>query len=140
MKSRKRKQKTGIPTGNAGEYFVIGEILRRGFDAQLADRNTKGYDMLVGRSNEATMRKIQVKTARSRSWWVNRADFQGERLSRVTVYVLLGRDIKKPVRFFIAKNSHLKKHFKKPHQWKYHGFMSFNVVEPYENQWDILLK
>jgi hypothetical protein len=40
-----KKRKSGIPTGNAGEYFVMGEILRRGFDAQLADRNTKGYDM-----------------------------------------------------------------------------------------------
>ena len=25
----------------------MGELLRRGFDAQLADHNTKGYDMLV---------------------------------------------------------------------------------------------
>ena len=30
--------------GNAGEYFVMGELLRRGYDAQLADRNTKGYE------------------------------------------------------------------------------------------------
>src|SRR5215467_10838926 len=36
-----KKRKSGIPTGNAGEYFVMGELLRRGFDAQLADRNTK---------------------------------------------------------------------------------------------------
>ena len=41
-----KKRKSGIPTGNAGEYFVMGELLRRGFDAQLADRNTKGYDLL----------------------------------------------------------------------------------------------
>lgn len=140
MKSGKRKQKTGIPTGNAGEYFVMGEMLRRGFDAQLADRNTKGYDMLVGRSEEANLRKVQVKTARSSSWWVNCADFQGERLSRVTVYVLLGRDIKKPIRFFIAKNRELRKHFNRPHQWKHHGFMSLKVVEPYENRWSTLLK
>lgn len=45
----KKKRKSGIPTGNAGEYFVMGELLRRGFDAQLADRNTKGYDLLVAR-------------------------------------------------------------------------------------------
>lgn len=118
----------------------MGELLRRGFDAQLADRNTKGYDMLVGRSEEATLRKVQVKAARSPSWWVNRADFKGQRLRRATVYVLLGRNSKKPVRFFIAKNSNLKKHFKKPHQWKHHGFMSLKSVEPYENRWDTLSK
>jgi hypothetical protein len=44
----KKKRKPGIPTVNAGEYFVMGELLRRGHDAQLADRNTKGYDLLVG--------------------------------------------------------------------------------------------
>jgi hypothetical protein len=36
-----KKRKSGIPTGNAGEYLVMGELLRRGFDAQIADRNTK---------------------------------------------------------------------------------------------------
>jgi hypothetical protein len=45
----KKKRRSGIPTGNAGEYFVMGELLRRGYDAQLADRNTKGYDVLVDR-------------------------------------------------------------------------------------------
>jgi hypothetical protein len=25
-----KKRKSGIPTGNAGEYFVMGELLRRG--------------------------------------------------------------------------------------------------------------
>jgi hypothetical protein len=135
-----KKRKSGIPTGNAGEYFVMGELLRRGFDAQLADRNTKGYDMLVGRSEEATLRKLQVKTARAPSWWVNRLDFKGQRLRRVTVYVLLGRDSKKPVRFFIAKNRDLKKHLNRPHQWKHYGFMSMKVVQQYEDRWNALLE
>jgi hypothetical protein len=139
MAAKTKKRKSGIPTGNAGEYFVMGELLRQGFDAQLADRNTKGYDMLVGRPEKDTLSKVQVKTARSPSWWVNRADFKGPRLRRATVYVLLGRDSKKPVRFFIAKNRDLKKHFKKPHQWKHHGFMSMKVVEKYEDRWNALL-
>jgi hypothetical protein len=57
-----RKRKSGIPTGNAGEYFVMGELLRQGFDAQLADRNTKGYDLLIGRVGDQKLSKIQVKT------------------------------------------------------------------------------
>ena len=48
------KRRSGIPTGNAGEYFVMGELLRRGYDAQLADRNTKGYDVLIGRPDDKT--------------------------------------------------------------------------------------
>ncbi len=29
----KKKRNFGIPTGNTGEYLVMGELLRRGFDA-----------------------------------------------------------------------------------------------------------
>ncbi len=43
---------SGIPTGNAGEYFVMGELLRRGLDAQLADRNTKA-DSTAGSITDA---------------------------------------------------------------------------------------
>lgn len=93
--TKPKKRKSGTPTGNAGEYFVMGELLRRGFDAQLADRNTQGYDLLVGRSKEPTLRKVQVKTVRAQPWYVSTADFDGELLDRVTM---------KPVRFFIAKN------------------------------------
>jgi hypothetical protein len=55
----KKKRKSGIPTGNAGEYLVMGELLRRGFDAQLADRNTKGYDLLVGSDKSEILEKFK---------------------------------------------------------------------------------
>jgi len=86
-----KKRRSGIPTGNAGEYFVMGELLRRGYDAQLADRNTKGYDLLVGHADTtADMRKVQVKTVRLPPWYVNRASFEGKAANQVTVYVLVG--------------------------------------------------
>jgi hypothetical protein len=136
-----KKRKSGIPTGNAGEYFVMGELLRQGFDAQLADRNTKGYDLLVGRSDEPTLRKVQVKTVRAQPWYVNRASFSKERLDQVTVYVLLGaQDSKKPIRFFIAKNRTLAKYVDRPSGWNNHGFMSMKAVEQYEGRWDTLLR
>ena len=58
-----RKRKSGIPTGNAGEYFVMGELLKRGYDAQLADRNTKGYDVLVGKETDKELRKCTNKNS-----------------------------------------------------------------------------
>ena len=134
----KKKRKSGIPTGNAGEYFVMGELLRRGFDAQLADRNTKGYDLLVGRSDEASLRKVQVKTVRVQPWYVSGSDFEDDRLDRITVYVLLGsQDCKTPVRFFIAKNRDLAEHVHHPAGW-YNGFMPMKVIERYENEWTAL--
>jgi len=135
-----KKRRSGIPTGNAGEYFVMGELLRRGFDAQLADRNTQGYDLLVGRPKDLSLRKVQVKTVRAQPWYVNLADFEGERLEQATIYVLLGKeDGSKSVRYFIAKNSVLKAQVHKPADWKTNGFMPFKAVEQYEDQWDSLL-
>jgi hypothetical protein len=135
-----KKHKSGIPTGNAGEYFVMGELLRRSFDAQLADRNTKGYDLLVERSDEPALRKVQVKTVRSQPWYINTGDFQDDLLDRVTIYVLLGpEDSRKPVRFFIAKNRDLEGRVHRPWGWKEHGFMQMKAVEEYENQWAALL-
>lgn len=108
MLNQLQRRKSGIPTGNAGEYFVMGELLRRGFDAQLADRNTKGYDLVVGRSRDldSPMQKLQVKTVRAAPWYVKLSDFKTDGSTRITVYVLLGaEDGKKAVRYFIARNS-----------------------------------
>ena len=139
MATQIKKRKSGIPTGNAGEYFVMGELLRRGFDAQLADRNTKGYDMLVGSPEQPSLRKVQVKTVRAQPWYVKIASFKGEHLNQVTVYVLLGpEDGAKSVRFFIAKNRQLAKHVHRPPGWKQKGFMSMRAVKDYENRWDAL--
>jgi len=56
-----KKRRSGIPTGNAGEYSAMGELLRRGFDAQLADRNAKGYDLLVGSPEEPKNMRRRTK-------------------------------------------------------------------------------
>jgi len=138
---RARKRKSGIPTGNAGEYFVMGELLRQGFDAQLADRNTKSYDLLVGRPEDPSLRKVRVKTVRSQPWYVNLADFEGDSLTQVTVYVLIGGESGKGrVRFFIAKNRDVAKHVHRPPGWKKHGFMPIKALEEYEDHWDRLLE
>ena len=146
MKKQNKKRESGIPTGNAGEYFVMGELLRRGFDAQIAGRNTKGYDLLAGSEEESSLRKVQVKTVRSQPWYVKTAAFN-EHPNQVTIYVLLGpKDGNGPVRFFMAKNCDVKKCIHYPvnrttgKPWKENGFMPMKAVEPYEDRWEALRK
>jgi hypothetical protein len=82
----------------------MGELLRRGYDAQLADRNTKGYDMLVGRPADKKLQKVQVKTVRTPPWYVKTASFEGPLRNQVTIYVILGKeDGQKPVRYSSPK-------------------------------------
>jgi hypothetical protein len=133
-----KKRKSGIPSGNAGEYLVTGELLRRGFDAQLADRNTKGYDLLAGRANRR-MRRIQVKTVRTAPWYISRSSFVGDLLNQVTIYVLLGPEERQnPPRYFIAKNIDVAAHAHYPQGWEKNGFLNLKAVEHYEDAWSTL--
>ena len=135
----KKKKLPGTPTGNAGEYFVMGELLRRGFDAQLADRNTKGYDVLVGRAEEKSLQKVQIKSVRSPPWYVRSKDFDANAAVQVTIYVLIGPpDGNKPIRFFITQNRDLATSVHRPPKWKDHGFMDLKAIEQYEGQWETL--
>jgi hypothetical protein len=142
--SNKKKRRSGIPTGNAGEYFVMGELLRRGYDAQLADRNTKGYDLLVGRPGTRTpMRKVQVKSVRAPPWYVSQRSFKGDAAGQVTVYVLIGPEAaRNPVRYFIAKNRAVARHVHTPAGWKDGAFLRIKALadnEVKETGWDAIL-
>lgn len=134
-----RRRKSGIPTGNAGEYFVMGELLRQGYDAQLADRNTKDYDLLVGRPEDRKLHKVQVKSVRTQPWYINLNDFEGPALNRVTIYVLIGPErSSKPIRYFVAKNRDLAGQVHRPSGWAKHGFMNIKALEKYEGHWDLV--
>jgi len=114
----------------------MGELLRRGFDAQLADRNTKGSDILAG-PELGEMKRVQVKTVRTQPWFVRRESFEEALADQITVYVLLA-DGSKPVRFFIARNRDLAEHVHYPPGWKAQGFMRIKAVEQYENRWTLI--
>ena len=139
----KKKRKSGIPTGNAGEYFVMGELLRRGYDAQLADRNTAAYDLLVGRPTDKALRKAQVKSVRAAPWFVRQSSFVGEALDDITVYVLIGpENALRPVRYFIAKNRDVAANVDYPKAWKENAsaFLPLKGMEAHENKWDLLFE
>lgn len=57
---------TGL-SGVAGEYFVAGELSRRGYIASITLRNTRGVDILVSGRDAARSAGIQVKTNQSSS-------------------------------------------------------------------------
>ncbi len=64
---------TGL-SGVAGEYFVAGELSRRGFIASITLRNTRGVDILVAGCDTARSAGIQVKTNQGseKGWLLNK--------------------------------------------------------------------
>ena len=114
----------------------MGELLRRGYDAQLADRNTKGYDLLAGSAETDSLEKIQVKTVRSAPWYVRVSQLQR---SGITIFVLLGSaKATEPVRFFVTRNEDVAHCIQRPSGWEENGFMRLTNVQSYEGRWDIL--
>ncbi len=129
----RRKRKSRVP---AGEDLVIGELLRRGFEAQYSDR--KEHVLLV-RANDSAPKPVQVKTAHTSPWYVRRASFDGSHANQVTVYVLLGLERgAKSARFFVARNRDLATQFRQPPASRPIGFIDAKSVEKYENNWEIL--
>jgi hypothetical protein len=110
---KERKRKPRVPASSTGEQLVIAELLRRGFEARLANVSSRKRGLLVGIG--ASPKLIQVKTVHSTPWYVRRASFVGRLADQVTVYVLLGveRSVKS-ARFFVVKNSDLAAQFRQP--------------------------
>lgn len=59
-----------ISIGNSGEYFVAGELERRGFTVAVPMSNTPAFDILVIRRDNNHQYALQVKTTSTRklSW------------------------------------------------------------------------
>lgn len=55
-------EKNNISIGNAGEYFVAGELERRGFSVALPLSNVKDFDILAINRKTYKQFAVQVKT------------------------------------------------------------------------------
>ncbi len=135
--SAKKKRRSRIPAGPAGARLVMDELVKRGFDAQLADRATRKYDVLVGSGSPP--KPVHVRAVHVGPWYVRNSHFVGAGANQVTVYVLLGFE-KKPnrARFFVTRNSDLEANLRQPPHWQEFGLIDIEAVREYEDNWDLL--
>jgi hypothetical protein len=64
----KIKQGQGTVIGNAGEYLVVGELLKRGIIAAPAPRNSPGFDVLATNGAKSLNIRVKTKTEAADSW------------------------------------------------------------------------
>jgi hypothetical protein len=131
-----RKRKYRVTTEAAGKHLVMAELLRRGFDAEVAGAGYEKHEMLVW-VGDSRPRPIQIKTVHSTPWYARRASF-AKRKDQVTVFVLLGAETTSHARFFVVKNGELAAQFRQPPTSKAFGFIDAKSVEKYEDNWEIL--
>jgi hypothetical protein len=132
-----RKRKPRVPASFVGERLVIGELLRRGFDAQLANFSPRKHGL--ARSGRRLAAEAHSSQGRAFDAMVRPPSKFCRERGQSSVYVLLGveRSVKS-ARFFVVKNSDLVAQFRRPSNWKAFGFIDATTVEKYENNWDIL--
>jgi hypothetical protein len=49
--------------GNAGEFYVLAELTRRGWTAALTARNNRAYDILAKRGDQFAAIRVKTKTS-----------------------------------------------------------------------------
>lgn len=79
---------TNVNTGNSGEYFVAGELERRGFTVALPMANVKDFDILAINRETHEQFAIQVKTTgyRQKKWTLSK---KNEELVGHNIYYIL---------------------------------------------------
>lgn len=93
-------------SGIAGEYFVAGELSRRGYIAFITLRNTWGIDILVSNATATRQVAIQVKTNQgSRPEWVmNKKDETFRNDNLFYVFVNLKSPEERPDFYIVPSN------------------------------------
>jgi len=69
------KSGEGTLIGNAGEYCVVAELLKRGIVASLAPRNAPGFDVLATKGRFTTRIRVKTKSEQYGIWqWSAKPD------------------------------------------------------------------
>lgn len=64
----KIKAGQGTLIGNAGEYYVVAELLKRGVIASLAPRNAPSFDVLATKGERTVRIRVKTKSEENLGW------------------------------------------------------------------------
>jgi hypothetical protein len=69
------KSGEGTLIGNAGEYYVMAELLKRGVIAALAPRNAIAFDILATNPKKTVRIRVKTKSEEFDAWqWMTKKD------------------------------------------------------------------
>ena len=119
----KIKQGQGTVIGNAGEYLVVGELLKRGIIAAPAPRNSPGFDVLATNGVKSLNIRVKTKTEAADSWvWICKKDEEKTIFKNLTdapdftVLVDL-KDEQSSPEYYIVPTSELNNRLKSIHEY-----------------------
>src|SRR5208337_1834080 len=75
MMSGKIKAGKGGLIGNAGEFYVMAELLKNGVIAGLTPRNARAFDILATKDNKTVKIRVKTKSQEFPNWqWMAKKD------------------------------------------------------------------
>ncbi|MBK9097543.1 MAG: hypothetical protein IPM14_05315 [bacterium] len=120
-------------TGLSGEYFVAGELLRRGFNVAITMGNAKAIDLIAERKGRTF--PIQVKSIykkKNAGWPIFKSKVKRNHLY---VFVILNGDKLTSPDYFICTSREAKRHIK-----EYENRAILNVYsissDDFKDRWD----
>ena len=123
-------------TGIASEFFVAGELARRGFNITLTFGNTKAVDLLV----EKDSRLIAIQRTKSICWNISKKNivqFNSERKYHKIMYVFvnLHSDTFEAPEFFILNSKEVEQNIKETDSGRDYIDYNFMVRINAKDQW-----
>ena len=105
-----------ISTGNSGEYFVAGELERRGFTVAIPMSNVKDFDILAINRTTYKQYAIQVKTTRlkARKWTLDKKN--EDLIGKNIIYIFVSLNELDNPEYHIVPSKIVANTIKKSHQ------------------------
>lgn len=103
-----------ISIGNSGEYFVAGELERRGLTAAVPMSNTKDFDILAINRNNNNQYAIQVKTTTKKGWILSKKN--ETLIDNNIIYVLVKLKDLDPPEYHIVPSKIVAQRLRESHQ------------------------
>lgn len=103
-----------ISIGNSGEYFVAGELERRGLTAAVPMSNTKDFDILAINRNNNNQYAVQVKTTTKNGWILSKKN--ETLIDNNIIYVLVKLKDLNPPEYHIVPSKIVAQRLRESHQ------------------------
>ena len=139
MKKHNRDQQL---TGMAGEFFTVGKLFKRGYQASVTFGNAKAIDVLVYNPITDKSHIVQVKTLRQKNCFL----IKKENLKSEHIYVfIILHDFEQPEEYFIIPGQEILNDIDKFFGASYrysdkHSSMpaiNYGPLKPYRDNWQV---
>lgn len=132
-------------TGMAGEFFTVGKLFKRGYQASVTFGNAKAIDVLVFNPANDKSYIVQVKTVRQKNCFLIKKG--NIRSDHIYIFIIL-HDIEQPEEYFIIPGHEILENidkffgssYRNPDKPSNMPAINYDPLVQYKNNWQVFDK